>query len=530
MHAHCQTSVYKVFKTPSIYLLRYYFILSVMTKVRTRLAPSPTGFMHIGTLRTALFGYLFTRKHQGAFILRIEDTDQTRFVEGATEAIIEGLDWAGLELDEGPHIGGAFGPYTQTERNPRHIEVAEELLKKEAAYRCFCTSERLTELREQMKARGLAPQYDRRCRHLTHEESAEQLAAGQEYTVRLKMPLEGEYIVDDIIKGRVSFPAKDIDDQIILKSDGLPTYHLAAMVDDHDMEITHIIRTDEWLTSTPKHIQIFKSMEWDIPQFAHAPMVLNEDRTKMSKRKGRVDLREYIKDGYLTDALLNFLVFLGWSAPEDKEIWTVAELIEAFTLEKVHRSPAIFQTEKLNWFNAQYIRKRESAVLAKELLAFHTLIGGISQNTQGVTLEPYNTTVSNELFERIVEHAKGRMILLKDFLPSLHVYFWKEASYDFSLLTSEKMKVDHAMATTAITFLQEALSTLDDNQWTMDGLKIYLLAAIKDAGYKNGQILWPMRAALSGSEVSPGAFEMADILGKSETLRRFALALEKSVA
>lgn len=493
--------------------------------VRFRLAPSPTGFMHIGTLRTALYNYLYVQKCGGQFVLRIEDTDQQRFVEGAAEAIYEGLDWVGMSPDESPEKGGPFAPYIQSERAGRHKEVAEKLLQDGTAYPCFCTRERLAELREQQQKHGLPPQYDRKCRNMSPEEVQAEKDKGTEYTVRFKMPLEGDIVCDDLIRGKLTFPAKDQDDTILMKTDGQATYHLAAMVDDFDMQITHVVRTDEWLPSFPKHVKIIEACGFPMPNFAHPPLILNEDRTKMSKRKGPVAVSNFIAAGYLREAIVNFLILLGWSGPEtNRELYTMEELIEVFDFNRVSTAPAIFKYEKLDWFNAHYIRSKSLEDLEKALVEYLEYMKDITSDDTSYHIPSRDWTISKETFRKMIAHAQQKMVKMEEFVPSLEVYFTL-AEYEAELYVHERMKVDLETAKEALTFLLPALEMLED--WTLDTIKETLLAKIAEAGYKNGQILWPMRVALSGLPASPGAFEMADVLGKEETISRIQKGLAR---
>lgn len=492
-----------------------------MNAVRTRLAPSPTGFLHIGTARTAIYNYIIAKQAKGQFLLRIEDTDQERYVEGATEAIFEGLKWLGLNYDEGPDVGGKYAPYIQTERLARHKEAAQQLLDTGHAYRCFCTEERLVELRELQKLKKLPPAYDRRCRILSPEDINTHINNGDSFTIRLKMPLDGEIVCEDAIRGKIAFPAKDVDDPILMKTDGFPTYHLAAIVDDHDMEITHVVRTEEWLPSYPKHAYLYTCFGWEQPVYLHGPLVLNEDRSKMSKRKGDVSLSSYIQKGYLKEALINFLVLLGWSGPNDKEFWTMNELLESFDLTKIHKSAAIFRLEKLNFFNAHYIRQKSVEELT-QLLIEHLTIHNLIEEKDDSRLflkGDIQQEVSRSQFELMVRHGQGRLITLSDFFPSLGFYFAKEINYDISLFINEKMKVDIPTAQSALSILITTIKN-SNNAWELENIKTLLLSTIAENGLKNGQVLWPMRAALTGESQSPGAFEVAEVLGKTETLRR----------
>lgn len=493
--------------------------------VRFRLAPSPTGYMHIGTLRTALYNYLYVQRLGGQFVLRIEDTDQQRYVEGAVDAIYDGLAWAHLTLDEGPKQGGPYAPYIQSERSERHRQEAERLVAEDKAYRCFCTKERLAELKELQAKHGLPPQYDRKCRHRTAEEVAAELAKGTPYTIRIKMPLEGQIICEDEIRGKLVVEAKDQDDCILMKTDGFATYHLAAMVDDYDMRITHVVRTDEWLPSYAKHVVIIQALGYPQPKFAHPPIVLNEDRTKLSKRKGNVAVSNYIAEGYLREALLNFLILLGWSPQEtNRELFTIEELIQEFDFSRVSTAPAIFKTDKLDWFNGQYIRSKSVEELEKDLIEYLEYMQDVEVEEHSLHIPSLGQHIPKATFRKMVTHAQQKMVKLKEFIPGLAVYF-SLPDYDAALFLSDKMKVDNAMAKTALEFLEPLIQGIDE--WTLDNLKNTIIGKIAEAGYKNGQILWPMRVALSGLPSSPGAFEMADVLGKEETLRRLTVAMER---
>lgn len=329
--------------------------------VRVRFAPSPTGYLHVGGLRTALYNFLFARHHGGVLVLRIEDTDQTRFIEGAAEKMSQTLRWAGIEYDEGPEVGGDYGPYTQSERKAIYEEHAQRLVESDYAYYCFCTPEELDMMREKQSAKGLTPKYDGRCRRLSENEKNVKKAAarilGKSPVIRLKMPDEGETVFEDIIRGTVSFQNELQDDQILLKSDGFPTYHLANVVDDHLMEITHVIRGEEWLLSLPKHIQLYKAFGWNVPKLAHLPLLLNTDRSKLSKRQGDIAVEDYMDKGYLPGAMINFLALLGWNPGTDQEFFSMEELIPQFSLDRVNKSGAVFDIEKFNWMNGHYIRE-----------------------------------------------------------------------------------------------------------------------------------------------------------------------------
>ena len=325
---------------------------------RVRFAPSPTGYLHVGGLRTALYNYLFAKRNNGTFVLRIEDTDRNRYVEGAVENLIKALNWAGLNYDEGPEVGGNFGPYLQSERLDIYKKYADELIEKGKAYYCFCTPERLKSLKEEQEKQKL-PQakYDKHCLHLSKEEIANNLAAGIAKVVRLNVEQNHTIKFDDIIREHVEFESNNVDDQVLIKSDGYPTYHLANVVDDHLMKITHVIRGEEWLSSTPKHVLLYDAFGWERPIFAHLPLLLNPDRSKLSKRQGDVAVEDYRDKGYLKDALINFVALLGWNAGDDKEFYYMDELIYSFSLERVNKAGAVFDLQKLNWLNAEHLQQ-----------------------------------------------------------------------------------------------------------------------------------------------------------------------------
>ena len=326
------------------------------SKVRTRFAPSPTGYPHVGNIRTALFAWLFARHHGGTFLVRIEDTDAARKVEGAVEVILDGLKWLGLNWDEGPEKGGPFGPYVQSERLDYYRRYADKLIEEGKAYYCYCSPERLSAMREEQAARKQPPGYDRHCRELSPAQRAEYEAQGIKPVVRFKMPQTGKTVCDDIIRGRVEFENSLLDDFVLLKSDGYPTYHLANIVDDHLMEISHVLRAEEWLSSLPRHLLLYEAMGWAPPQFAHLPMILGPDRSKLSKRHGAVSVIEYREQGYLPEAMLNFLTLLGWALDDKTEIMSLEEIVRNFSLERVNKTAAVFNAEKLLWMNGVYLR------------------------------------------------------------------------------------------------------------------------------------------------------------------------------
>jgi glutamyl-tRNA synthetase len=468
-------------------------------QIRTRFAPSPTGYLHIGGLRTALYNYLFAKKHGGTFVLRIEDTDRSRFVPGATESLLKVLEQMGLKADEGPTYGGEFGPYLQSERTAIYQEHAQTLLEKGSAYYCFCSEEDLAAKRKEQELAKLPTKYDRACLRLTPEEIQTKLAAGEKYVIRMRLP-EGVTEFDDLIRGHVKFENSEIDDQILLKSDGFPTYHLANVVDDHMMKISHVIRAEEWLSSTPKHFILYKMFGWDIPAFAHLPMALNPDRSKLSKRQGDVAVEDYLKKGYLPAALLNFVALLGFNPKADQEIYSLAELVELFDLEKVNKSGAIFNVAKLNWMNSQYIHRTP----VDELTGL---------------CEPYLAKAGKSLplgtLKKICAVERERLVLLSDIVEKIDSY-QKLPDYPAELLIWKKSSGEEALEN-----LQKIIPIIEG----LDLSSIELIeAAIREYigsnNLPNGTVLWPLRAALSGAAASPSPFELIWVLGKDESLRR----------
>jgi len=379
----------------------------VSVNVRVRFAPSPTGFLHVGGLRTALFNYLFARQQQGKFVLRIEDTDQSRFVEGAVENLIAAFDWLGLSFDEGPHVGGDFGPYVQSERLEIYRRHCERLLAAGQAYRCFCSSDELETMRAEQVKRGMVPMYDRRCRKLDAETSRRRAEAGESCVVRLAVPLTGTISFSDLVRGGISFRADAIDDQVLLKSDGFPTYHLANVVDDHLMQVTHVIRGEEWLSSTPKHILLYQFFGWDIPAFAHLPLLLNPDRSKLSKRSADVAVEAYRDEGILPEVLLNFVALLGWHPKGEQEIFSIPELIREFELSRIGKAGAVFDITKLRWLNAEYLKRESDDELYGKIHPFFSR-GFVQQHSESrlrfaVTVLRAGAVTYAELAHRIEE-------------------------------------------------------------------------------------------------------------------------------
>lgn len=490
--------------------------------IKTRFAPSPTGYLHVGGLRTALYAYLFAKKQDGHFVLRIEDTDQKRLVEGAKENLLETLKYFGLEWDE--------GPFQQSERLDIYKEHAKKLLESGHAYYCFCTSERLQEMREEQQKNKQAPKYDRHCTHLSKEEVQNKLNAGKNHVIRQLIPNE-EVTFTDLIRGEVSFHGKDVDDQVLMKSDGFPTYHLAVVVDDHLMGITHVIRGEEWVPSTPKHIWLYQAFGWEAPVHAHLPLLLNADKTKLSKRQGDVAAEDYINKGYLKEALLNFIAFLGWNPGTEEEIFSLAELVQRFSLDRVQKAGAVFSVEKLDWFNGQYIREKsahELSLLLLPLLKKENWFKSTPYNELNEEALATDTTEAANSFLKFVDMVQTRMKTLNDGPEMLRPFLLEELDYNLALFEHHKMKIDRAMAVMAI---ENAIPVLEKQEnYTEEALKEIIVELIAKLGVKNGHMLWPLRVALTNEEYSPGAFELMAILGKEQSLKRLRNALDKLTA
>lgn len=483
--------------------------------IKTRFAPSPTGKMHVGNLRTAIFSYLFAKRNSGKFALRIEDTDRERFVQGGVEQILSTLAWAGLYPDEGVILDnsgqitevGNCGPYVQSDRLDIYKKYVNELLEKGHAYYCFCTPERLTELREYQQKKKLPTGYDGHCREINLEEAKKRISAGEKYVVRVKMPKQGETVFNDLIRGEVRIKNALVDDQVLLKSDGFPTYHLAVVVDDHLMEITHIIRGEEWISSVPKHIQLYKYFGWEVPQMAHLPLLLNSDKSKLSKRQGDVAVEDYINKGYLPEAIINFVAFLGWNPGDDRELFTLEELIKEFSLEKVGKAGAVFNMDKLAWYNKRYIKKLSDEELVEKAWPWLEKIAEKS-----------------ELLTKVVALERERIATLSE-LPSAIEFIFKLPDYQPELLIWKKSFVEELKK--VLPALENLLDNFSEKEWNKDNLERRIGEWVKEKGYSNGSVLWPLRVALSGLEKSPGPFEIAGVLGKEESLRRIKLAIIK---
>lgn len=476
---------------------------------RTRYAPSPTGMMHIGNLRTALYEYLIAKSQKGVFILRVEDTDQNRYVEGAIDFVYESLRIAGLKHDEGPDVGGAYGPYVQSERRDIYLKYAEELIGRGDAYYCFCSKERLADLKLENESAGRNNLYDRRCLSLTEEEIRAKLSGGAEYVVRQKMPREGKTAFRDVVYGDIEFDNCDLEDQILLKSDGLPTYNFANVVDDHLMAITHVVRGSEYISSTPKYILLYRSFGWDVPVYVHLPLIVKESGKKFGKRDNDASFADLLNKGYLPEAIINYIALLGWAPPDNREIMSLDELTEAFSISGISKSPSAFDELRLRYFNAEHIRRKSAD-------EFHALalpyIKQAVKNPEADTL-----TLSQALIKRTEALCD---------IPDMIGFIDKMPEYSSELYTNKKMKTDPATAAAALSAALPVLRGLSG--WDAGAVHDALAELAEKRDMKNSQVLWPLRVALSGLPVTPGgAVEILVILGKDESVSRIEAALEK---
>ena len=477
-------------------------------EVRTRFAPSPTGYMHLGNLRTALYTYLFARRNGGKFILRIEDTDQEREVPGAVELIYKSLATAGLTHDEGPDVGGPCGPYVQSERRDLYLPYAKQLVESGHAYYCFCTKERLDEARAEAERRGETFKYDKHCLHLSKEEIQRRLDAGEPYVIRQNVPTEGKAGFDDVIYGHVEVDCDTLDDSVLIKADGLPTYNFANVIDDHLMGITHVMRGNEYLSSAPKYNLLYEAFGWEPPKYVHLTPVMANAQRKLSKRKGDPSFEDLLNQGYLTEAIINYLVLLGWSPRGEREFYTLKELEQVFDLEGLSKSPSIFDTVKLNWFNAEYIRKLAPEDYLERATPWLNQV-----------LDPQKFD-----YKRLGELLQSRTEVFNQ-LPEMVGFLAELPEFSAELYVNKKQKSTLESSVRALELVRPVLESISD--WTEAELHDRVMAVIPDSGMKNGQVLWPLRIAISGRMSTPGgAFEIAYLLGKDETLRRVALAQE----
>lgn len=461
-----------------------------MKRVRTRIAPSPTGEdLHIGNAYTAFINYVFAKQHDGDFLIRIEDTDRTRLVPGSEERILASLAWLGIPHDEGPDVGGPYAPYRQSERLPLYKKYAEELVKQGHAYYCFCTQDRLSKMRVDQEAKHLPPMYDGECKAISRQSSAIRIKNGEPYVIRLNVPEEGITTFHDIIRGDISFENKLIDDQVLLKSDGFPTYHLGVVVDDHIMEISHIIRGEEWISSTPKHILLYQFFGWDLPQFAHVSVLRNPDKSKLSKRKNPVWAGDYHKKGFLPEAIKNYFATMAWSYPGGRDIFTVSEMMKEFRLEDIQTTAPVFDVEKLRWMNGEYLRMKSN------------------EEIKDILYQRVNTLIqkNDQLIDKILPLVKDRMKTLAEFESLAGFFFVRPNNFERPLKV-EPLKVGR--------------TALEKSEWNHDAMEKGIRIAAEVANLKAKDVFMELRIAVTGKSVGPPLLESLKILGKEETLSR----------
>lgn len=472
-------------------------------KIRTRYAPSPTGSMHIGNLRSALFEYLVAKSQQGTFVLRIEDTDRTRYVEGAEDLIYFTLKHVGLQHDEGPDIGGPYAPYVQSERKNAYLPVAEKLIEKGQAYYCFCTEERLKSIKENNQFAG----YDRHCRHLSAEQIQENLAKGLPYVIRQKMPTEGKTCFIDEVYGEICVENKELEDQILIKADGYPTYNFANVVDDHDMGITHVVRGCEYLSSTPKYNLLYDALGYEKPVYVHLPHILGSDGQKLSKRHGSTSFADLLKEGYLPEAIINYIALLGWAPTDNQEIFSLKELEEKFSIKGISKSPAVFDYDKLAWFNSQYIQKMDFSDFYAQV-----------ENT---LIKDFPHCKDYKLLAQLLQSRIKKLVGFSELFHFLN-YYPEELALD--LFTHKKMKTDKQ---SSLHVLEKLLPLLENSLWENENLHQLMVDFANQHALKNGQVMWPLRIAVTAQAVTPGgASEALLLLGKEESLKRVKIALE----
>lgn len=482
--------------------------------VRVRYAPSPTGLPHVGNIRTALFNWLFARHTNGKFILRIEDTDVARTQQGALESIMESLRWLGLDWDEGPEVGGPFGPYFQSQRLATYKSLADKLVAEDHAYYCFCSPERLEAMRAEQMKRKEPPKYDRRCRNLASAEISRLRATGAIPVVRFKTPLEGQTVFNDYIRGEVSFENTNLDDFVLLKSDGYPTYHLANVIDDHLMEISHVLRADEWLSSTPRHTLLYAAFGFQPPVFAHLPIILGPDRSKLSKRHGATAVTEFRDQGYLSESMVNFLALLGWSLDEKTEIMSRQELVQHFSLDRVSKTAAIFNMEKLNWMNGVYMRKLSLDELNDNALPFLEKALGLQ----------VKSNLSKDYIRLIIPLVQERARTLKEFAESSDFFFAEELNYESGLLLGKGIKSNEA-ARLALQAGRKAIENLA--AFDAEPLEVLLRPLAAELGLKTGEFFGLLRIAATGKTATPPLFQTMAVLGQQRCLKRIDAAMEK---
>jgi len=480
-----------------------------MAKVKTRFAPSPTGKMHVGNLRTALYAYLIAKHENGVFMLRIEDTDQERFQEGALDIIYRTLDKTQLSHDEGPDKDGGVGPYVQSERNAQgiYMKYAKQLVEQGDAYYCFCDKERLESLRTSASDKEIAV-YDKHCLHLSKSEVEENLTAGMPYVIRVNMPTEGTTTFHDDIYGNITVPNAELDDMILIKSDGFPTYNFANVVDDHLMEITHVVRGNEYLSSAPKYNRLYEAFGWEIPVYVHCPLITNEEHQKLSKRSGHSSYEDLIEQGFLNEAIVNYVALLGWSPQSNQEIFSLEELVREFDYHHMSKSPAVFDMVKLKWMNGEYIKKMDD------------------EQFLGMALPYIRQAITKEYdLKKIASMVKTRIETFPE-IPELIDFFEEVPEYDKAMYAHKKMKTNEE---TSLKVLKEVLPLLEaQDDYSNDALYGMLSEYVAEKGYKNGYVMWPIRTAASGRQMTPaGATEILEVIGKEESVKRIRAAIEK---
>lgn len=485
---------------------------------RLRFAPSPTGFQHIGGFRTALFSWLYARHSGGDFVLRIEDTDTARTVEGAVDDLLQGMNWLGMSIDEGPVVGGPFGPYYQTQRQALYAQYTHQLIESGHAYRCYCTPERLAQMRKEQEAKRLPPRYDRLCRYLTAEQRAENEAQGRSSVVRFAMPIDGETVVHDELHGDIVFKNSDIDDNIILKTNGLPTYHLAHIVDDHLMEITHVLRGEEWISSAPRHIQIYKALGWDMPKLYHVPDILGKDKKKLSKRRNAPSWGDYYREGYLPEAVFNFLALLGWSYDDKTEIFTREELVQAFTLDRVGISSGIYDPDKLLWMNGYYIRQLPLEELVKRALPYME-----RPEIEGGLPDSVSRPIDAEYTARVLQLEHERLKTLGEAAHVVSFFYEDTLTFDTPMLIQKGMDAPRTHA--ALVRALDLLKSIE--QWEHTVMEPPMRELANELGLKPGQLFGSIRVAISGRTATPPLFETMEVLGREKSLTRIEQAIAR---
>jgi len=504
-----------------------------LANIRVRIAPSPTGFVHIGNLRTILYNYLFARHNKGKFIIRIEDTDQTRLVPGAVENLLNVLAWAGIENDEGPKLMpdgtiqeiGEYGPYVQSARLKIYQEYIKELIDRDKAYYCFCSKDRLEKLRADQTKNKQAPRYDNFCRNLDKDEVRALLKNNAPFVIRFKMPENKDVVVNDLIRGNIVVNTNDLDDYVLMKADGFPTYHFANVVDDHLMKITHVMRGEEWIATAPKHVLLYEAFGWQPPQFAHLPQILNKNRKKMSKRDGDSSVQDFINRGYLKDALINFIALLGWNAGTEQEVYSLPELIKQFTLDNVHKAGAIFDTEKLDWINGMYLRQISIDDFYAACLSFLTKQNLLTEADGKIVVTETGEKLKPAQVKSILALEQSRAKRLEEIPDAVKFFFVKELEYDTASLIWKKADKEKTLA--YMQALEKLLKKIKIEDFNAKNLEKLIFEHIQANGIDTGSMLWPMRFSLSGREKSPGPFDLAAVLGKKKTLERIASALAK---